>query len=143
MTPRTPKAPISVTPRALESPIIARTPITPMTPSMPPRIPSLGQVTCSVLIFVVTFNALSRQLYVTHHISTLHSYKIMMCSSIIFSYDFIVVVIGFPMGASLTATERINTTVNVCPQILQGILERSVSVYATSMGLSATGNYDL
>ena len=46
------------------------------------------------------------------------------------------------MGASLTATERINTTVNVCPQILQGALERSVSVYASSMDLSAMGNYD-
>jgi hypothetical protein len=31
---------------------------------------------------------------------------------------------------------------NVCPQILQGILERSVSVYATSMDMSAMGNYD-
>ncbi len=46
------------------------------------------------------------------------------------------------MGASLTAIERINTTVNVCPQLLQGILERSVSVYATSMDMSAMGNYD-
>ena len=53
-----------------------------------------------------------------------------------------VVVIGFPMGASLTATERINSTVNVCPQILQGVLERPVSVYATSMELTAIGNYD-
>ena len=53
-----------------------------------------------------------------------------------------VVVIGFPMGASLMATERINSTVNVCPQILQGVLERSVSVYATSMELTAIGNYD-
>ena len=46
------------------------------------------------------------------------------------------------MGTSLTTTERINSTVNVCPQILQGILERPVSVYATSMDLSAMGNYD-
>jgi hypothetical protein len=63
---------------------------------------------------------------------------------IVFNYccDFIVVVIGFPMGASLTVTERINSTVNVCPQILQGILERPVSVYATSTDLLAMGNYD-
>ena len=45
------------------------------------------------------------------------------------------------MGASLTATERINSVVNVCPQILQGVLERPVSVYATSVNLSAMGNY--
>ena len=60
---------------------------------------------------------------------------------LVYCCDFIVVVIGFPMGASLMATEWINTTVNVCPQILQGILERPVSVYATSMDLSAMGNY--
>ena len=50
--------------------------------------------------------------------------------------------IGFPMGASLSVTERINMTVSVCPQILQGTLERSVSVYATTEDLSAMGNYD-
>ena len=52
---------------------------------------------------------------------------------------FTVVVIGFPMGASLSVTERINTTVNVCPRILQGTLERAVSVFAASMDLSAMG----
>ena len=56
--------------------------------------------------------------------------------------DLIVVVIGFPMGASLMATEWINSVVNVCPQILQGVLERPVSVYATSVNVSAMGNYD-
>ena len=61
---------------------------------------------------------------------------------LVYCCDFIVVVIGFPMGASLTATEGINSAVNVCPQILQGVLERPVSVYATSVELSAMGNYD-
>ena len=51
------------------------------------------------------------------------------------------VVIGFPMGASLTATERVNMTVNVCPQILEGTLERDVSVFATTMDMSARGSF--
>ena len=88
------------------------------------------------------FNTLrsSDNLAVAHHIIfPLCSYEIMCIYLLLW---FIVVVIGFPMGASLTATERINTTVNVCPQILQGVLERPVSVYATSVNLSAMGNCD-
>ena len=49
------------------------------------------------------------------------------------------VVIGFPSGSSLTVTERINTSVGVCPQILQGTLERDVTVIASTMDISATG----
>ena len=52
---------------------------------------------------------------------------------------FTVVVIGFLMGASLTVTERVNMTVTVCPQILEGTLERDVSVFATTMDMSAIG----
>ena len=55
--------------------------------------------------------------------------------------DFTDVVIGFLMGASSTVTERVNMTVNVCPQILEGTLERAVSVYATTMDMSARGQY--
>ena len=62
----------------------------------------------------------------------MHVVRIIVC-------DFTVVVIGFPVGASLRVTERINTTVNVCPRILQGTLERAVSVFAASMDLSAMG----
>ena len=47
--------------------------------------------------------------------------------------------IGFPTGASLTVTERVNMTVNVCPQILEGTLERDVSVFATTIDMSARG----
>ena len=47
--------------------------------------------------------------------------------------------IGFPFGSSLTVTERINTSVSVCPQILQGTLERDVTVIATTMDISAIG----
>ena len=49
--------------------------------------------------------------------------------------------IGFLVGAFLTATERVNMTVNVCPQILEGTLERDVSVFATTMDMSARGPY--
>ena len=50
-------------------------------------------------------------------------------------------VIGFPIGATLTATEGTTTTVNVCPQLLEGTLEREVTVLATSVDLSARGWY--
>ena len=50
------------------------------------------------------------------------------------------VVIGFPPESSLTVTEGINISISVCPQILQGSLERGVSVYATSMDISARGS---
>lgn len=54
---------------------------------------------------------------------------------------FVVVVIGFPSGAILNATEGITTTVNVCPQLLEGTLERHVSVFATTLDISARGEY--
>ena len=47
--------------------------------------------------------------------------------------------IGFPLGASITVTERINASFNICPQILEGSLERDVSIFATSMDISAAG----
>ena len=49
------------------------------------------------------------------------------------------VVIGFQPGLSLTVTESINVSASVCPQILQGILEREVSVFASSMDITARG----
>ncbi len=49
-------------------------------------------------------------------------------------------VIGFPLGAVLNATEGETTTVNVCPQLLEGTLEREVSVFATTLDISAKGN---
>ena len=64
---------------------------------------------------------------------------------LICSYDIILilcctdVVIGFPLGASITVTERINASFNICPQILEGSLERDVSIIATSMDISAIG----
>ncbi len=48
-------------------------------------------------------------------------------------------VIGFPLGAALNATEGVTTTVNVCPQLLEGTLERDVSVFATTSDMSAKG----
>ena len=53
------------------------------------------------------------------------------------------VVIGFPMRASLTVTERVNMTVNVCLQILEGTLERTVSMFATTIDMSARGQCSL
>jgi hypothetical protein len=53
----------------------------------------------------------------------------------------LVVVIGFPLGATLNATEGVTTTVNVCPQLLEGTLERQVSVFATTSAMSAKGGY--
>ena len=50
-------------------------------------------------------------------------------------------VIGFPTGVSLNATEGMTTTVNVCPHVLEGTLERQVSVFATTSDLSARGEW--
>lgn len=47
--------------------------------------------------------------------------------------------IGFPIGSTLNATEGITTTVNVCPQLLEGTLERQVSVNVTTSDISARG----
>jgi hypothetical protein len=51
------------------------------------------------------------------------------------------VVISFPLGAVLNATEGVTTAVNVCPQLLEGELERQVSVFATTSNISAKGEY--
>ena len=46
--------------------------------------------------------------------------------------------IGFPTGVSeLNATEGITVPINVCPQVLEGTLERQVSVFARTTDLSA------
>ena len=50
-----------------------------------------------------------------------------------------VVAIGFPTGATLNATEEMTTTVNICPQLLEGTLEMEVSVNATTSDISARG----
>lgn len=60
---------------------------------------------------------------------------------ITFSSWYLVVVIGFPLEAVLNATEGVTTTVNVCPQLLEGTLERQVSVFATTSDVSARGGY--
>lgn len=60
-----------------------------------------------------------------------------------FILSFLVVVIGFPTQATLNATEGTTTTVNVCPQLLEGTLERQVSVLATTSDLTARGGYML
>ena len=49
------------------------------------------------------------------------------------------VVIGFPVGATVNVTERISINANICPQILEGTLERQVSVFATTMDGTAIG----
>ena len=54
---------------------------------------------------------------------------------------FLVVAIGFPVGAVVNATEGVTTTVNVCPQLMEGTLEREVSVFATTSDISARGEY--
>ena len=51
-----------------------------------------------------------------------------------------VVAIGFPTGGTLlSVTEGLTTTVSVCPQVLEGSLERQVSVFATTADISASG----
>ena len=49
-------------------------------------------------------------------------------------------VIGFPVGSSLTATERIDTSIHICPQIIEGVLEREVTVFASTMDITALGS---
>ena len=63
----------------------------------------------------------------------------MALSSVYIFLYFSDVVIGFSVGEALTATERINTSILVCPQILQGVLERDVSVHASTQDNSAMG----
>ena len=41
----------------------------------------------------------------------------------------------------MNATEGVTTTVNVCPQLLEGTLERQVSVFATTSDISAIGEH--
>ena len=41
----------------------------------------------------------------------------------------------------MNATEGVTTTVNVCPQLMEGTLEREVSVFATTSDISARGEY--
>ena len=48
-------------------------------------------------------------------------------------------VIGFPLGAVLNATEGVTSTVIVCPELLEGTLEREVSVFASTSAMSAKG----
>ena len=49
------------------------------------------------------------------------------------------VIIGFPLGQTLTVREGIEGAIIVCPEILDGVLERNVSVFATSSDITATG----
>ena len=49
-------------------------------------------------------------------------------------------VIGFPAEATLNVTEGGSAFANVCPQILEGTLEREVSVFATTVDISARGD---
>lgn len=48
-------------------------------------------------------------------------------------------VIGFSAQATQNVTEGGSATVNACPQILEGTLERNVSVFATTVDISARG----
>ena len=50
------------------------------------------------------------------------------------------VTIGFPVGEVLTVTEGIDGNVMICPEILEGVLERDVSVFASTLDVTATGN---
>ena len=65
-------------------------------------------------------------------------YNIIMSVQFFFIW-YLVVVIGFPLGAIVNATEGVTTTVNVCPQLMEGTLEREVSVFATTSDVSARG----
>ena len=65
-----------------------------------------------------------------------------MLSLMLLSSWLLVVVIGFPLGATLNATEGMDTTVNVCPPLLAGTLERQVSVFVTTFDMSARGRYN-
>ena len=53
------------------------------------------------------------------------------------------VVIGFPTGVTVNVTEGVNMAAIVCPHILEGSLEREVSVFATTMDISARGMFVL
>ena len=50
------------------------------------------------------------------------------------------VIIGFPVGEALTVTEGIDGDIMMCPEILEGVLERDVSVFASTLDVTATGN---
>ena len=49
------------------------------------------------------------------------------------------VLIGFPLGQTLTVTEGNEGAITVCPQILEGVLERNVSVFVATSDITATG----
>ena len=50
-------------------------------------------------------------------------------------------VIGFSADIIQNVTEGSSAAVNVCPQILEGLLEREVSVFATTVDISARGGF--
>ena len=66
-----------------------------------------------------------------------HQAVLLYCISI-FQFSS-VVAIGFPIGSTLSVTEGLTTTVSACPQVLEGTLERQVSVFATTADISASG----
>ena len=49
------------------------------------------------------------------------------------------VTIGFPLGQTLNVTEGNENTISVCPEILEGVLERAVTVFASTSNMTATG----
>ena len=50
--------------------------------------------------------------------------------------------IGFPKGENFTVTEGNEGAIMVCCEILDGVLERDVSVFASTSDITATGNAD-
>ena len=52
-------------------------------------------------------------------------------------------IIGFSAEATQNVTEGRSAVVNICPQILEGTLERDVSVFATTVDVSARGESNL
>ena len=52
------------------------------------------------------------------------------------------VIIGFPIGEVLTVTEGNEGNIMVCPEILDGVLERDVSVFASTLDVTARGTAD-
>ena len=48
-------------------------------------------------------------------------------------------VIGFSANITQNITEGGSAAVSVCPQVLEGTLEKEVSVFATTVDISAKG----
>ena len=71
-----------------------------------------------------------------------HSHQLyQIINSLIYVLTFLItgITIGFPLGQVLTVMEGNEGAISVCPEILQGVLERDVSVFASTSDITAIG----